>query len=160
MTCESLLIICNKSTRERQSGEEKKKKQQQHGEKERERERKRTTRAAEKETARSASIADKAVAQFFQVSTACEKKTNQRPTQNSNSYLEHLQRCSVCDPTKTNISHTSKFSYFLSFFQPHQQQQNQNSLGLPIGRETTHHPNTIQYKGSFNTNKFFPNIPL
>jgi hypothetical protein len=33
-------------------------------------------------------------------------REDQRPTtQNSNSYLEHLQRCSVCDPTKLNISH-------------------------------------------------------
>jgi hypothetical protein len=33
-------------------------------------------------------------------------REDQRPTQNSNnSYLEHLQRCSVCDPTKFNISH-------------------------------------------------------
>jgi hypothetical protein len=57
--------------------EKKKQQQQQHGERERER----TKRAAEKDTARSASIADKAVADFFfEVSTACEKTNGQRRT--------------------------------------------------------------------------------
>jgi hypothetical protein len=79
------------------------------------------------------------------------REEDQRPTQNSNSYLEHLQRCSVCDPTKIkSFSHPS-LSYFLSFFQPHQ--QHQNRLGLPVGERLLTTP--IQYKGSFNTNNFF-----
>jgi hypothetical protein len=57
---------------------------------------------------------------------------DQRPTQNSNSYVEHLQRCSVCDPTKI-ISHPSLVISFLSFF-------------LPIGERERereyYHPNT------------------
>ncbi len=70
-------------------------------------------------------------------------REDQRPTQNSNSYLEHLQGCSVCDLTKLYISHiqVELFPSFLSFFQPHQ--QNQNRLGLPIGERLL----PPQYKG-------------
>jgi hypothetical protein len=111
-----------------------------------ERERERTKRAAEKDAARTASIADKAVAHFFQVSTAaCEKTNGQRRTPPT-VISKHLQRCSVCDPVKNKYFLTSKFSYFLSFFlsffQPHQ--QNHNRLGLPIGERLLPHPNTTR----------------
>jgi len=87
MTCESLLIICNESTRERrQRGEEEEEAAAAATRRERERERTRTKRAARKDTAGSASIADKAVAHFLKF----QRRRARRPTANNAELQQQL----------------------------------------------------------------------
>jgi hypothetical protein len=75
MTCESLLIICNKSTRERQTGEEEEEEAATRGEREREttNEPNALPRKGRREVHQ---LQTRLLRAFFQVSTACEKKTN------------------------------------------------------------------------------------
>jgi len=84
--------MCNESTRERrQRGEEEEEAAAAttRRERERERERERTKRAARKDTARIASIADKAVAHFLKF----QRRRARRPTAN-NAELQQLFRTS------------------------------------------------------------------
>jgi hypothetical protein len=121
--------------REKDKQEEKKKKKQ-HGERERERER--TKRAARKDTARSASIADKAVAHFFKFQRRARRST-------ANAELQQLCRTSpaVLSMWPYKNYFTSKFSYFLSFFLSANWRERERERVL-----------SPQYKGSFNTDMF------
>jgi hypothetical protein len=73
------LIICNESTRERRQRGEEEEEAAAATRRERERERERTKRAARKDTARIASIADKAVAHFLKF----QRRRARRPTANA-----------------------------------------------------------------------------